>query len=351
MRAAQKIRELHEGPVDRVKEHFELRYESQVKFESDWSDWVPVALVGPPKASIVNVQFLIEPGDPKNSKAVDAVRKELQFYLFDLRERDPWSYAKYHCGTGANIYSNVHWGYIEGWSRGLAADPKPSPNMRPELPIKLLVDGKRMLFMPESKQKRSAPLENSLRITRRKVSAKEVHPLPPRPQLECPECEFKSGNPDSLANHLIEIHSYNVSKAWLVAGEENERLYPKFRAPEGNFCVLGVNIAQSRGEIIATCADLKEAIAAAVRAAGTWPEIYVRDDSGKELYAFPSKPTNEKVTLAKKKQHSLFDEELKSIQEVGSEDDKKPTEEPTPQVERPERVRITTIPIYRPKKK
>jgi hypothetical protein len=72
-----------EGRVDRTREHFELRYESTVKFESDWSDWIPVAIVGPPKAHIVNVQFLVEPGNPKNVAAVTDVKKEIQFYLID----------------------------------------------------------------------------------------------------------------------------------------------------------------------------------------------------------------------------------------------------------------------------
>ena len=29
---------------------------------------------------------------------------------------DPWSYAIYHCGTAANIYSPVHWSYFPGFA-------------------------------------------------------------------------------------------------------------------------------------------------------------------------------------------------------------------------------------------
>jgi hypothetical protein len=41
-----------------------------------------------------------------------AVRQELDFYLVQLEEPDPWRYAIYHCTTAANIYSSVHWGYF-----------------------------------------------------------------------------------------------------------------------------------------------------------------------------------------------------------------------------------------------
>ncbi len=66
MNSVPKISKWEEGQVDRTKEHFELRYESTVKFESDWSDWIPVAAVGPPIAGVVNVHFLVDPADPKN---------------------------------------------------------------------------------------------------------------------------------------------------------------------------------------------------------------------------------------------------------------------------------------------
>lgn len=42
--------------------------------------------------------------------------KELNFYLVEKGEKDPWQYAIYHCGTASNIYSDVHWGYFPGAS-------------------------------------------------------------------------------------------------------------------------------------------------------------------------------------------------------------------------------------------
>jgi hypothetical protein len=43
---------------------------------------------------------------------------ELDFYLVEKLERDPWAYAVYHCGTGANMYSRVHWSYFPTGAQG-----------------------------------------------------------------------------------------------------------------------------------------------------------------------------------------------------------------------------------------
>ena len=53
-----------------------------------------------------------------SSEALSAVRKELDFYLVEHpagfpATGGPWEYAVYHCGTGANIYSSVHWSYFQ----------------------------------------------------------------------------------------------------------------------------------------------------------------------------------------------------------------------------------------------
>lgn len=111
MNSAPEISRWQEGRVDHTKEHFELRYGSAE--DSDWSKWAPVAVVGPPIAGIVNVQFLVESGHPKNANAVGDVAREIQFYLIDKGEPKPWAYAQYHCGTLANAYSLVHWSFWE----------------------------------------------------------------------------------------------------------------------------------------------------------------------------------------------------------------------------------------------
>jgi hypothetical protein len=51
---------------------------------------------------------------------------------------------------------------------------------------------------------------------RRKIFGGEEEELPPRPQLQCPKCAFKNDNPEHLAQHLIEAHSYSISKAWFL---------------------------------------------------------------------------------------------------------------------------------------
>jgi len=114
--------------------------------------------------------------------------------------------------------------------------------------------------------------------------------LPASPQLLCPECVFQDGDSDYLARHLIEVHGYEIPKAWFAAGQENERLYPRFKAPPGKFSVLGVDKTTPTGDIIATYTSLEEAIAAADHAAGSFSEISVNDDSCRELYVVIPRP-------------------------------------------------------------
>jgi hypothetical protein len=122
--------------------------------------------------------------------------------------------------------------------------------------------------------------------------------LPPSsPQLQCPECAFENDNPEHLAEHLIQSHKYSLSTAWYAAGQENERLYPRFRAPEGTFTVLGVDKSIPTGNVIASCITFNEAVLAADAAAGSYPEIYVYDDSGKERHKVVFKSHDEKEKL------------------------------------------------------
>ncbi len=100
-----------EGWVDPAQEHFELRFGSAQ--EGSWRDWVPVALVGPPVAGLATVQFLLDPTNPCNAEAITHAMREIQFYLIDLRENDPWGYARYHGTTTSNVYSKTHWSYSE----------------------------------------------------------------------------------------------------------------------------------------------------------------------------------------------------------------------------------------------
>ena len=92
-----------EGVVDTDDDHMKLTYEENPD---------PIALVTPGEGGTFIVQFLDTYSKQDNWKEMlRYVRRELDYYLVELREKDPWAYAIYHCGTTANVYSKVHWGY------------------------------------------------------------------------------------------------------------------------------------------------------------------------------------------------------------------------------------------------
>jgi hypothetical protein len=99
-----------EGTVDRTSNHFELRYGSAD--DSGWDGWVPVALVGPAVNGVFDVQFLIDQANESQAQPVRALIKELDFYLIELNERDPWKYARYHATTMSNAMSSIHWSFF-----------------------------------------------------------------------------------------------------------------------------------------------------------------------------------------------------------------------------------------------
>lgn len=92
-----------EGVVNIDDDHMKLTYEEKPD---------PVALIAPGEGSTFIVQFLEMDSKQDNGKEMMRyVRRELDFYLVELREENPWAYAIYHCSTAANVYSKVHWGY------------------------------------------------------------------------------------------------------------------------------------------------------------------------------------------------------------------------------------------------
>lgn len=98
-----------EGVVDTGLEHIELRYGDAAK--AGYEQCFPIALIGKPTNNIFPGSWLMNPDNRSHEKMINAARKELDFYLVELREPNPWAYAKYHCNTSANIYSKVHWSY------------------------------------------------------------------------------------------------------------------------------------------------------------------------------------------------------------------------------------------------
>jgi hypothetical protein len=109
MRNAQPQWRWEDGVVDDRKEHIELRHGDAA--HTPYADWLPIARIGKPKQHRFPVQWLVTPDSTESrAKLVDA-RRELDFYLVEKDEPDPWAYACYHCNTGANMYSRIHWSY------------------------------------------------------------------------------------------------------------------------------------------------------------------------------------------------------------------------------------------------
>ena len=97
------------GNVDASEEHIEIRFGSAR--HSGWDEWIPIALVSAPDGYTFTVQFLIKAQKPHEMEMINEVKRQLDFYLIDKREEDPWTYAHHHCGTSANVYSMVHWSF------------------------------------------------------------------------------------------------------------------------------------------------------------------------------------------------------------------------------------------------
>lgn len=61
--------------------------------------------------------WLVDTAVPGNKKMVQAASNQRDFYMVNKREPNPWGYAKYHCRTGANVYSEIYWAYYPGITR------------------------------------------------------------------------------------------------------------------------------------------------------------------------------------------------------------------------------------------
>jgi hypothetical protein len=97
------------GNVKRHEEHMELLYGDINKQGS--KDLVPVALVSSPVDHIFVVEFLLNETIENNREIIEDVTRDLDFYLIEKHEKEPWTYAQYHCSTVSNLYSKVHWTY------------------------------------------------------------------------------------------------------------------------------------------------------------------------------------------------------------------------------------------------
>lgn len=107
--------EWSEDSVDPKSDHFEILYGDPCKGGPD--EWTLVALVGRSSdGGRFNLEFLIDRADSKYSEVIKSVVEELNFYLVEKGELNPWNYMIYHCGTTANLYSKVHWSFYPSQS-------------------------------------------------------------------------------------------------------------------------------------------------------------------------------------------------------------------------------------------
>jgi hypothetical protein len=147
-----------QGVVDRRQAHFELR--SGSAYEGGWDDWFPVALVGPPRKGVFPVQFLPLDNIGQDEDSLRSkVTGELDFYLVEKGESDPWEYGRYHCTTAANIYSSVHWSFIQPSNDRVRApvaplnpgrhDPMARKSKKAKPHVKIDVDGGRWEFVDD----------------------------------------------------------------------------------------------------------------------------------------------------------------------------------------------------------
>jgi hypothetical protein len=98
-----------EAAVDSSSEHIRLCF-------GDAS--TTVALVAPAGIGGYTVEFVLDHADGDDAmEALRQARQELDLYLDELNEPDPWAYAIHHCGTASNVYSSIRWEH-HGPARG-----------------------------------------------------------------------------------------------------------------------------------------------------------------------------------------------------------------------------------------
>jgi len=96
-----------EGKVDSGSEHIKVGYGGYDK------PIIAIAMVAPGKGKSFVVEFLLRKDDlePKKKNLYDKVLRQLDYFLVELNDPNPWTYAIYHCGSTANEFSNIRWAY------------------------------------------------------------------------------------------------------------------------------------------------------------------------------------------------------------------------------------------------
>jgi hypothetical protein len=99
-----------EGIVDDQKEHIDLRCGDAEK--TSYEEWIPIARISKPKHHVFLVEWILIPDSPNNQIINGKARKDIDYYLVEKGEDDPWGYAQYHCNSFGNMYSTIHWSYF-----------------------------------------------------------------------------------------------------------------------------------------------------------------------------------------------------------------------------------------------
>lgn len=99
----------HEGQVDRTHAHLKIRYVPDIE-DPETGYLVAVVSTAPNDRSFV-VEFLPQslPATLAPGPIIDEVKREIDFFLIEKREKDPMKYLLYHCTTASNLYSQVQW--------------------------------------------------------------------------------------------------------------------------------------------------------------------------------------------------------------------------------------------------
>ena len=108
---AGELKRVIEGPVSENEEHIALTYGS---VDTDKTPYPTVARVSAPRDGGINLDFLITESTTRDADVMAAVRRQVHWLFLEKNEANPWAYARYHCTTGANVYSRVHWGWVSG---------------------------------------------------------------------------------------------------------------------------------------------------------------------------------------------------------------------------------------------
>ena len=98
-----------EGAVSPDDEHMALSYGS---FDTDKPPFPIVARVSPPRKGVITLELLVDDSTTRGKEIIADVRRQVHWLFLEKGEREPWNYARYHCTTAANAYSDVHWGWV-----------------------------------------------------------------------------------------------------------------------------------------------------------------------------------------------------------------------------------------------